>query len=203
MSNSPPVAKTTVIADTIANLYGQFQNAPVMTGIVASYAVQAQELETLFVNLIILRALPNAENAQLDVLGKIVGEERQGRTDDEYRIGIGARIKGNKANGSIEDIIAVLLAADSNLELDIRDPGYASLVVRLVDDTTAMAAEEVDAILQRIKGGGVRADLIYSLVTDANTLSFSSSDVAETDVNAGLGNDAGTTGGEFADIWSV
>jgi hypothetical protein len=194
-----PTAKTTIVADAIANLYGQFQGAPNMNAIVASYAIQAQELETVFISLIVNTMLPTAEGEQLDVLGRIVGEERQGRSDDDYRIAIGARIRSNVSNASVEDIIAVLKSAVDRT-YEVKDLGYASFLVRLVDDVGTASPTELNAILQRIKGGGVRADFIYSLEDDANSFTLSSSDAIETDALRGLADDAGLNGGALVDV---
>ena len=45
---------------------------------------------------------------QLDNIGEIVGETRQGRDDAEYLIALQARIKLNTSSGTIEDVIGVM-----------------------------------------------------------------------------------------------
>jgi hypothetical protein len=196
---TPPVAKTTVVADTLANLFVQFQGAPILNAIVASHAVQLQEIETMFVSLIVDMALPNAIGEQLDLIGRIVGEGRKGRSDDDYRVALGARIIINRSNGSVEDIIAVLKAAE-DLTYEVTDLGYASLLVRIVGAIGSVSTAEIDTVLQEVRGAGIRADLIYSEEDDADTFQFASGDVEEADADAGWANDAGTVGGSFAEV---
>lgn len=196
-----PVASATILTDAIKNLYLQFQNSPNLTAFVTSYAIQVAELETEAVRLWVYCTLPYAADAQLDLLGKIVGEGRAGRSDADYRIAIAARIKINKTSGKIEDIIEAMTTADSAAtSYEITDLGYASVIVRRVGAIGSVDPYLLDNIVQEIKGGGIDADFVYSEEDDSDTLQFSSSDVEEADANAGLANDAGTVGGSFAEV---
>lgn len=181
-----PEPKSNVVQETIDFLYSQFHGAPVIEAIVSAWAVQSQEIEDLFVDLIVLFALPNATGDQLDILGQTVGEERLGRSDDDYRVAIGARIKMNKSNGSVEDIYEVLKAAEDR-EYDIDDLGQAYFQVRAVDAMTDALAAVLDAILQHIRGAGIRADFHYSNYDDDSTFTLASGDTTESSTSTGLG----------------
>lgn len=75
---------------------------------IVTYTNQIQDLEQAFFQLINERTVDAAVGAQLDGVGSIVGEQRFGRNDPDYRVAIKGRIRLNKSNGTIEDIIAVL-----------------------------------------------------------------------------------------------
>jgi hypothetical protein len=194
-----PVARTDIVSRTLRYPYGQFHGAPYFEAVLASYAVQCQEIENVLVDVLVLSLLPNASGAQLDVLGRIVGEPRQGRTDDEYKIAINSRIRINKSNATIEDVLFVLVSAvDQSYELE--EIGNACFNVRIPAPTTATDATQIAKVLQQSKGGGICANLLYSGVDEDQIFQFASGDSEEASSTQGLGNDAGTTGGSFIGI---
>lgn len=196
---SKPSAKTNIVATAIKYLYNQFSGAPVMEAIIASYAEQAQEIEIVLVNVWVLRMLEDAANAQLDALGLIVGEARENRSDEYYKLAIAVRIWGNKSNASIDDVLRFLVAADDR-EYELIELGQASMLVEALGPIGSTPILALDAVLQKYKGAGVRADLLYH--TAANELVFVTApgDIAEASTKQGTANDARTTGGYLADI---
>ena len=54
-------------------------------------------------------------------------------------------------------------------------------------------------IIGDAKAGGVGGDLHYTLSPDSEVFRFATGDTAEVSSTQGHGNDAGTTGGKFAD----
>lgn len=194
-----PTTTGTVVIDALSTIYTQFQGAPVMDAIIASYAIQAQELEVVFVSLWVLRSLEYAENDQLDVLGKIVGEERKGRSDADYKIAIGARIRTNKSNATVEDIIAAMVAAEDRTYI-VKNNGQASLTVSALGPIGTTDPETLLDVLKGVKGAGIKVDLVYQEEEDDNIFTLSSSDAIETSTTQGLADIAGTTGGHLTDI---
>lgn len=67
-------------------------------------ADQMQEIENVLLDLLSAFYINTAVGAQLDIVGGIVGETRQNRTDDDYRDGIYFRIFVNNSSGEIEVI---------------------------------------------------------------------------------------------------
>jgi hypothetical protein len=197
--STQPTPRSNLVELLLGLPYGQFQGAPVIDAKLASYGVQAQEIENVLVDVLVLSLLPNATGEQLDVLGRIVGEPRQGKNDADYAIAIAARIRINRTNATIEDILLVLVAAiDRTYEVD--DLGNAAFIVRVVDSFTTAEAEILKALLEEAKGGGVRADLVWSLVDDDATFTLASGDVEEASTTQGTANDAATVGGALADV---
>lgn len=105
------------VADWVARLrtrlYTQFREKPKIWQIVSTtLAPQFQELEDAFQQLTTLRSIELSEGAQLDVLGRIVGQVRGAApTDADYRMMLRARILANRSNGTVPELLAVLRAA--------------------------------------------------------------------------------------------
>ncbi len=194
-----PTTTGTVVIDALSTPYTYKQGNPVLDAIIAAYAIQAQELEVVFIALWVLRSLEYAENDQLDVLGKIVGELRQDRSDADYKIAIGAKIRTDRSNGTVEDIISALVAADDR-EYSIKNNGQASLTVTLPGPIGTTDPETILAVLKGVKGAGIKVDLVYQEEEDDNIFTLSSSDAIETSTTKGLADVAGTTGGHLTDI---
>lgn len=67
-------------------------------------AEQMQDIENALADLKVAFLIESAVGAQLDGVGEIVGEDRQNRTDEDYRDGIYFRIFVNNSSGEIEVI---------------------------------------------------------------------------------------------------
>jgi len=78
--------------------------------ILAAYGAQVQEIEDALYDIHVGYDLDNAVGDQLDILGKVVAQARDGATDAEYRPRIRARIRALLSSGSTEDLLAVLAA---------------------------------------------------------------------------------------------
>jgi len=109
------MSELTFISDhedqAIARLVTQFRGEEYIEGIVASLVSEIQSLEDVFEELATERDVMNAVGEQLDLLGDLVGESRNGRDDGEYRIGIFIRIGSNVSHGTPEDLLAILILA--------------------------------------------------------------------------------------------
>lgn len=99
----------------LALLISQYRNKPRLRWWLTAYLNQVQELEQAIFDVIFGRWLDKAVGQQLDVLGKIVKEPRLARLDDSaagpiagYRNAIRARIRINRSEGGLQDILDVL-----------------------------------------------------------------------------------------------
>lgn len=151
---------TAHLAEALANLITQFKDKPRLAALLSSYVDQIQQLETVFSELYSETNLENSVGEQLDGLGSIVGESRQGRGDTEYRNAINARILLNISNGTPEDIVAILLAlVDPNTIEIVEDyPGHFD--VTIVDAIT-LDGPTLATLVQTAKPAGVRAITIW------------------------------------------
>lgn len=84
----------------IARLTGQFQNSPKLQALMAAIVGPLTTLETDADAVIAERWINTAIGAQLDGCGAIVGEARQGRDDDAYRVAIKFRVFVNISKGT-------------------------------------------------------------------------------------------------------
>ncbi len=102
-----PVTETDHAGTGRAHLIDQYRGQHAIRGILGSLMSQVQLVEDAIFAMILGRILDNAVNAQLDSVGDLVGEKRQGRGDTEYREAIRLRIRVNRSQGKAEDIIRV------------------------------------------------------------------------------------------------
>ena len=86
----------------------QYLEKPRLFALLASYTDEIQELEDAIWGVRIGRFLDSAEGAQLDVIGKLVGEPRNDRPDNVYKILIAGKIRVNWSHGHPDDVIAVV-----------------------------------------------------------------------------------------------
>jgi hypothetical protein len=117
------------------------------------FADQVQLLENASADVKILRQFDHAENAQLDEIGAIVGENRQGKSDAEYRIAILARINTNASRGEPERVITALrqITASTDIHYTEHYPG----MIQLSFSAPAVVSGLL-AYLQQACSGGVR-----------------------------------------------
>jgi hypothetical protein len=163
-----------IAADMLERLPAQFRDKPRIEAIVRALANQIQKHEQTFYDLWFRRMLDNAEDVDLDNIGAIVGEERQGWGDDEYRQYIRARIKTNRSDGRTETLIAILVLL---FELDAADVGNirireyypATMVVETFFRVTADGEYINRGFLQRAKPAAVNLDYVAWPATYVNT----------------------------------
>jgi hypothetical protein len=169
------VRRNHITTEMLDRLPAQFRDKPRIEAIIRSLANQIQKHEQTFYDLYWRRRLDNAEDVDLDNLGALVGEPRQGWTDDEFRQYIRARIKTNRSDGRTETLIAILVLL---FELDAADVGNvrmrehrpAALTVETFFQVTANAEYIARSFLQRAKPAAVKLSYVAWPATYANTL---------------------------------
>lgn len=166
-------------AAALARLPEYLKDKPKLAALLAAFTAQADDLETAFQELLLNRAIDTSEGAQLDEIGVIVGQERSGLGDDDYRRYLRARVAANKSRGTAEDIlkIARLLVNDEAATYELTNWGVAAFDIRVATvETTDDVATVILAFLQAAVAGGVRVIVHYSLTDPSNTLIWGSSD---------------------------
>lgn len=144
----------------------------------------------------------DSEGAQLDGLGAIVGEERFGREDIAYRLGILARIRLNLSSGTTEDVIAIVRALAGAVTVRITDTPPASFLVEIVEpiDPAAVNPDIVANFVASARGASIGAQLLYIEDPEADIFMFAAGDAEEASVDQGWADDAQTIGGHMADV---
>jgi len=97
-------------------LLGQFKEKANIEATLTAFLDQVQDLEDLNSSLVTDRLIENAVGEQLNILGRIVGQPREGREDDVYRLWIIARIAINKSSGTAEEIYTILKLLTGEME---------------------------------------------------------------------------------------
>jgi hypothetical protein len=188
--------KDTRVAEALATLIAQFKGKQHVENLIASYAEQVQDLEDVYFEVLLETALDTAVGAQLDGIGSIVGEPRDGLDDDDYRVHIRGRIKINVSSGTFQDVVdAVRLMTDNDMEIIERFPAAFDLV--LYDELDEPVGPVVQ-VIGETKPAGVGGIVEYRLSPEDELFSFASGDTAEASSTQGFSNDAGTSGGKFA-----
>jgi hypothetical protein len=187
--------KTNHVDEAQDHLIEQFRGKANFNAMIAALVEQIQDLEEAAFEVFEQTDIYSAVGVQLDGIGAIVGQPRQGRNDVDYRIAIFARIAVNISSGTPEEIInALLLFEPSNL-IQVFEFFPAQFTVEylmpIIADGQTMAR-----VLNTIRPAGVYGQLLWHTTVD--TFQFSSTSSSEIDSTKGFSNAAQTTGGQFA-----
>lgn len=174
--------------DALALLLTQFQDKPRLAAVLCAFVDPAQETEDAAWQLLTERDLDTAVGAQLDMLGRLVGEAREGRADSEYRPFVRARVLINRSNGLPEEILRIVrVVTGSTVELHLREHFPAAFTVEVVGPIPFTPATLL-RLLRASKAAGVRVLLEYSLLPEEETFAFASRSTVELDASRGFGS---------------
>lgn len=112
----------------------QYQKAPRMLGLIKAGCAQADDVEEALYQIREGLKLDNAVGPQLDILGKIYRETRDGRSDADYREAIRVRASLS-VNGNPEEILAFLRFSMGATDA-VYYPEYPAGYVILTNDET-------------------------------------------------------------------
>jgi len=138
-------------------LLEQFRGKPRIEAMVAAWLDQVQELELAIWARMGQRVLSDAEGVALNVIGRIVGQTRGGRSDAEYRVWIAARIAANHSSGTPEELyrlVALLVPVGTQLRIVEEYPG--ALTFYADDPIDGQDGVQIALVLQDAKAAGVR-----------------------------------------------
>lgn len=151
-----------------ARLSQQFIGKTKVEALVDALLAPIQDLETALWDLLTKRQLDTAEGQQLDDIGEIVGEQRNGRIDTDYRRFISARIAVNRSRGTIPELLSITesILDDGAIDTVFDNDGPATVVLRLggtdVPDTTVL--DILIYYLRQTVAAGVRIIIEWSSV---------------------------------------
>ena len=103
----------------------QFRNSTKLIGLIRSLVAPLEEVDQLIQSMHQGRYINDATAHRLDILGRIVGQPRNGMDDDDYRAWIKVAIKLNIGSGNIADLLAILsilYGKNPDVELQERPP---------------------------------------------------------------------------------
>lgn len=178
-------------ARALGRLAQQYQGAPVLSAILGIFAAQGQALEEAFFAILLGYRLSTPPiGAQLDVLGRTVGQDREASTDAEYLQRIIARVAANRSSGSPEDlytVFALLLPAPGNTL--VLAPYYpANFSLNVFGETDPNLTSLYSRFLADTKAAGVQGIGVLTIFPDAETFTLDNSDSPSADPDLGLGD---------------
>ncbi|NIQ91012.1 MAG: hypothetical protein GWM98_04680 [Nitrospinaceae bacterium] len=155
--------KTNHVAEGLGQLIEVLKDKPKIRKFLTVFLNQIQDLEDAFLELLIDRALDEAVGAQLDGLGSIVGEFREGRNDTDYRLAIRVRIQILLNEATPQDLIEIFVNSTGKA-VQLREYFAASFTLELFDPVDpSWDPVPYGAILQTTKPAGVNAQLLYHI----------------------------------------
>jgi hypothetical protein len=195
---------TAHIASGIDKFIEQYKERPRMASWATSYLDEVQEIEDALWDVLIKRAIDQAADAQLDVLGSIVGQPRRGLSDADYRTFIRARIAVNRSNGRPNELIHILqliMAGVVEVVIIYQDRPEASIYIQLASDIGTIIAAHVFELLNEARPAGVELQFSWLYGDPDEAFTLATSTAYETSVDLGLGNTLDATdGGELASV---
>ena len=188
------------VAQAASRLLWQLRDKPAFKGLVQSIAAEISEIGAQFAA---LRALTIATEtgAQLDADGTLVGVDRAGLVDVEYRGALLAQIRINRGQGTVADVLFALASAETAGSFELTEPEPATVYVDLLSSPPQYSSgPTLAALLDRLTGAGIRHYLFYGTAPASNRFTLSTDDTLQTSTSLGLGNDASTTGGYLTEV---
>jgi hypothetical protein len=179
-------------AQALAKLAEQYKNKVKLAGLLGAYTAQQQACEDVIdgptAGIITQFTVATATGAVLDLIGKLVGQPRNGLGDDDYRLWIKARIIANLSSGDPESIYAVflgLLVAGQTMQItDYVQFGISQagggFALRIFGVTLTQSVAAMTGILAIAKAAGMRALLEYlSTGNDSTTFRWDTVSAAQ------------------------
>lgn len=151
-------------------LPSQFQGKAKIEAFLRVLLAPGQEVEDALWQLLTERTAAVAVGVTLTQIGNLVGQPRNGLTDEELRPYVLARIASNKSNGTIPTILRIARIAlnDELAQPILENTGAAAFVLRILGITvTETVANILIDILNNSIKGGVRIILETSADVDA------------------------------------
>jgi hypothetical protein len=146
----------------LKRLITQYKGAALIEAIIRTGSNQIQGLETAFFDLLNQRALTTSSGQQLDRMGTILNLQRNGLSDDVYRIKLMNKVSQNISEGTPEDLIniyKILMQAESIQYLEIYP---ASVVMFAVNPNPIGEVSEIRLSLDSAKPAGVEVQALSS-----------------------------------------
>ena len=169
-----PNTEITDHADRAVNRLAEQYRLPKFEAFLRALIGPAQAIEHAYWQMFTERNVDTAVGEQLNILGRVVGQERAGLVDDDYRRLIRARIAVNKSGGRVNEIlnVAALVIFDDDVTLELEAQYPAGIVVRATGVVASDLAELVISFLRDTVAGGVRVLFEYATVAPAAAFSF-------------------------------
>lgn len=160
-------------ADGLARLISQYHGSPRLQRLILALVAPLQEAEdSAFQLLTEVWSLDLAEGVQLDLIGELVSESRDGRTDAVYRASLRVRVLVNDSNGTANELLAIA-ALYSPEGGQVRIEQYQPKAIVITMTTRPTDPSGLVRRLRRAKEAGASLDLVYPVASLAESFAFS------------------------------
>jgi len=140
-------------------LLTQYKSAFNMIAILGSFVDQVQELEDALQEFQIKRSLDTATGEQLNKIGILLNAPRTITDDDNYRSILYAKIAEYYSDGTINDLIDILLLISGCIDVSIEEIGRATIIITINQPASIFYLNEA---VNAGKVAGVNVELIES-----------------------------------------
>jgi hypothetical protein len=147
--------------------------------ILTAWVTGWQTLQDVISQLLTLRSIDRGSGEQLDLIGRIVLQPRNGDVDADYRRKLRARISTNKSRGVPLDIFKVcrLVVPEVGPRFIYRNEGNATVTMTVADYALPLnVATILISHLRQVVSSGVRLTLEVSVAEPEETFGFFDSD---------------------------
>ena len=155
-------------ARALSRLIEQLKQSLSHQGMLSGLAVQVQEIEDAFQPLLLMLDIDASSGNQLDVLGGLLGVERTGRDDAQFRLRLKAQIIINKSSGTADNLADILELSVPGSNPNVQDDGEAAFLT-IMNGVTISDPGETQSLVYQAKAAGVGAQVYYQPLSDALT----------------------------------
>lgn len=148
----------TLYADIKSLIPQQYKDAPNFNKVLEVLATPFDDLVVVFTALKNILDLESAEGAQLDLIGQIVEEKRNGRLDPDYLKGIRFKIFKNTSRGFVDDVVKALRFITSASKVIYSDNPPASYTI--YTDGTDLT-DDIRFLMDKLTAAGISL-IIYA-----------------------------------------
>ncbi len=149
--------------DAIVKLVAPYWGKPRIASLMLAMMNRVQELEDATWEVLEKYTLDGADDARLNVLGRVVGQPNLGWITETYRAVLRGKIRANRSRGLAIDIIEVCrLVTPTAGRVNIAEPGNANLLVWLDDAISAQTLIALTYLLPKTRAAGVGLTFFWS-----------------------------------------
>jgi len=157
------IEKTTHVVEAQDNLISQFADKTNLDGMIDAYVEQVQIVERVLFDLLEDRGLASAVGEQLDVLGRLIKQPREGRNDANYRAALSARVGLNLGSGTMENVISMLKSVAGPIQINMTEFFPASFEAELgvPIDPLSLDMPRIATLMSDARGAGIKGILRF------------------------------------------
>jgi len=144
----------------------QFKGKEKIEAFISAFLNQIQLIEDTLEQLLNDRTIDLSSGENLDLIGRIVGQPREGRTDANYRPWIKARILINKSSGTAEEIyeaLRLILIDFPNFDMRLIDEYPAGFRLQAITALGSLDPDVIFDILNQMRAAAVDISFAYNV----------------------------------------